>query len=117
MSLLKSALFACAVCSFSLAQAASDQEVNQQATSQTQDLLRDSSQRDKAVQENASTRAADQQAAQVAGSKANKDEIYSISADIMPSLVQKTNGDPKKMQEILDRAKADPEGFAKTLSP
>ena len=53
----------------------------------------------------------------VGGDKASKEELYSISADIMAQLVKEGNQDPAKMQEILKKALANPEAFTKSLSP
>ena len=60
--------------------------------------------------------AADQKALDaVGGNSSHKQELYNISADIMTILVQKTGGDPAKMQVILEKAQSDPEGFMKLL--
>jgi hypothetical protein len=60
--------------------------------------------------------AADQHAlAAVGGNAANKQEVYDISADIMPYLVQQSGGDPNKMLIIIQKAQADPEGFMNSL--
>ena len=63
-------------------------------------------------------KAADQKAlAAVAGNAGNQQELYNISADIMPFLVQQTGGDPVKMQALMQKAQTDPEGFFNSLSP
>ncbi|MCK9395418.1 MAG: hypothetical protein M0Q44_07495 [Methylobacter sp.] len=62
--------------------------------------------------------AADQKALEAAGGSAgNKQELYNISAEIMPILLQQTGGDPAKMQAIMLKAQADPESFLNSLSP
>lgn len=62
--------------------------------------------------------AADQKALEaVGGNAANKQELYNISADIMPMLIQQTGGDPEKMQALMLKAQTDPEGFFNSLSP
>jgi hypothetical protein len=60
--------------------------------------------------------AADQKALEaVGGSAAGKQELYNISADIMPFLVTQTNGDPAKMAEIVQKAQSNPEAFFNAL--
>ena len=62
--------------------------------------------------------AADQKALEAVGGNANnKQELYNISADIMPMLIQHTGGDPEKMQALMLKAQTDPEGFFNSLSP
>ncbi|MEI6707060.1 MAG: hypothetical protein WCK96_07985 [Methylococcales bacterium] len=62
--------------------------------------------------------AADQKALEAVGGNANnKQELYNISADIMPMLIQQTGGDPEKMQALMLKAQTDPEGFFNSLSP
>ena len=62
--------------------------------------------------------AADQKALEAVGGNANnKQELYNISADIMPTLIQQTGGDPEKMQALMLKAQTDPEGFFNSLSP
>lgn len=45
------------------------------------------------------------------------EEIYQLAGKVMETIAAQAQGDPKKMQEILDRAKKDPAGFAKTFTP
>jgi hypothetical protein len=60
--------------------------------------------------------AADQKALNaVGGNAANKQELYNLSAEIMPLLVQQTGGDPEKMQALIQKALADPEAFFNSL--
>ncbi|MGZ5008920.1 MAG: hypothetical protein ACXWE9_10540 [Methylobacter sp.] len=61
---------------------------------------------------------ADQKALEAVGGNAHdKQELYNISADIMPLLLQQTGGDPEKMQAIMLKAQTDPESFLNSLSP
>ncbi len=63
-------------------------------------------------------RAAEQKALEIVGGNAgNMQELYNLSADIMPILVQQTDGDSVKMQAILMKAQTDPESFLNSLSP
>lgn len=51
----------------------------------------------------------------VGGDAAKKQELYNISADIMPFLMQQAGSDPNKMQEIMLKAQTDPEAFLNSL--
>jgi hypothetical protein len=62
--------------------------------------------------------AADQKALEaVGGNIQDKQQMYNISADIMPILMQQTGGDQQKMQVLMLKAQTDPEGFFNSLSP
>ncbi|HEY8036794.1 MAG TPA: hypothetical protein VIF37_14535 [Methylobacter sp.] len=62
-------------------------------------------------------KAADRKALEAMGGNAHsKQELYDISADIMPILMQQAGGDPEKMQAIMLKAQTDPEGFLNSLS-
>lgn len=61
-------------------------------------------------------KAADRKVLDALGGDANKkQELYDISADILPILVQQADGDPTKMQAILEKAQNKPEEFLKLL--
>ncbi len=51
------------------------------------------------------------------GAIGGSQELYDLAQQVMTELVQRYGGDPQKMSEALARAKNDPEGFAKSLSP
>jgi len=85
------------------------------ALQKTQDCLRN--QTCEAAKSSAG-QAADQKALEAVGSNAaNKQELYNISADIMPILMQQTGGDPEKMQLLMLKAQTDPEKFLNSLPP
>lgn len=88
-----------------------------EALAKTQALLRDPNQRAQATGATQQAQFVDKQAQSIAGSPENANAIYDLSADIMESLVMKTNGDPAKMKELLDQAKNDPKAFAEKLTP
>ena len=83
------------------------------ALQQTQDCLKNQS------CESAKTmagQAADQKALEaVLGNIGDKQELYNISADIMPILLQQTGGDPEKMQALLLNAQNNPAVFLNSL--
>jgi hypothetical protein len=85
------------------------------ALQKTQDCLRN--QTCEAAKSNAG-QAADQKALEaVGGNASNKQELYNISADIMPILIQQTGGNDEKMQALMLKAQTDPEGFLNSLPP
>ncbi|HEV7731594.1 MAG TPA: hypothetical protein VGR62_05495 [Candidatus Binatia bacterium] len=51
------------------------------------------------------------------GSPENQREFNDLAAAIFSDLAARYDGDPDKMSEALARGKADPEGFADSLSP
>ena len=57
----------------------------------------------------------DQMVKQVGGE--HSEEIYQLAAKVMESLAAQAEGDPDKMDKILEKAQKDPEAFAKTFSP
>ena len=49
------------------------------------------------------------------GDASKKQELYDISADILPVLLQQAGGDPAKMLAILEKEQNNPEEFLKLL--
>jgi len=49
------------------------------------------------------------------GDASKKQELYDISADILPILLQQAGGDPAKMLAILEKEQNNPEEFLKLL--
>jgi len=83
------------------------------ALQETQDCLRkqncDSATNDAGI-------AADRKVLDALGGDASKkQEVYDISADVLPVLVQQAGGDPAKMLAILEKAQNNPEDFMKLL--
>jgi hypothetical protein len=86
------------------------------ALQQTQDCLRN--QNCDAAKTDDAGRAAVQKALEAVGGNAgNLQELYNISVDIMPILLQQAGGDPVKMQAIMLKAQTDPESFLNSLTP
>jgi hypothetical protein len=92
--------------------AKSEDEVNLKALQDTQQLLRNKSAREKELNSHGSKSAVQNMRNLTQGDAQLEEDMWSIAADIMPMLVEKTNGDPKKMLELLENAKRDPAGFA-----
>jgi hypothetical protein len=89
-----------------------------EALAKTKALLESPEQRDAFIQKNAKARAADEQAtAAVAGSQADKQELYGIASSIFEDLVKETGGDPEKLTARLTEAQANPEAFFNHLKP
>ena len=86
------------------------------AISKTQKDLKDPVARKKMLDTKAA-KDADAAASALAGDKGNLDEMYGISAELIGVIGEQTQGDPKKMQEYLERAQKDPEAFLKSLPP
>ena len=89
---------------------------SKEAISKTQKDLKDPIARKKML-DTKSAKDADAAASALAGDKGNLDEMYSISAELIGVIGEKAQGDPKKMQEYLERAQKDPEAFLKSLPP
>ena len=58
---------------------------------------------------------ADLKARQTVGAE-NIDQVYAISADILPTLMKQA-GTPEAAAAMLEKAKTDPAGFLKSLPP
>jgi len=108
------------LCVFVLAAGMSGQDIYaddavNSALQKTQDCLRDQN-CDAAATD--AGKEADQKAwAAMGGNAHDKQELYNISADIMPILVRQAGGDPVKMQNLMLKAQTDPESFLNSLSP
>ena len=100
--------------SISLAQAQEEGD----PVAEAQAFLKNEQKREDLFKKDEKAKQADTFAGQaVGGDKASKEELYSISADIMAQLAKDGKEDPAKMQEILKKALANPEAFTKSLSP
>lgn len=58
----------------------------------------------------------DKQVQGMAGS-ALAQEVYGLAAEVFADLARNSGGDPKRMNDALERAKSDPAGFAAMLRP
>jgi hypothetical protein len=86
------------------------------ALEQTQALLKNRALREQAIKADPNSRAADIQAHALEGSGVSGEAIYGLSSEIFEDLVKQADGDPIKMQEILQQAQKDPKGFAERMS-
>jgi hypothetical protein len=92
--------------------AKSEAEVNKEALKATQDLLRNKKEREKELNNPGAQSAVSNMRNLTQGDAKLEEDMWSLAADVMPMLVEMTNGDPKKMLELLENAKRDPAGFA-----
>jgi hypothetical protein len=91
---------------------------SQDALNKTQNLLNDRQQREAAVKKDRKSTAADQYVKQLTdGNDKTNNEIYELAAQVFQTVVKDANGDPKKMQEALDRFKRNPQEFASEFTP
>lgn len=91
---------------------------DQEALQKTQELLNNSSERDRAVQADPQALKADQNAKSLFGGDARStDEVYKLASEVFGDVAKESGGDAKAMQELLMRYQADPAGFAKTWTP
>jgi len=90
-------------------------KASREAVEEVQHNMTNVSAREKSINENANTRAADRQLTELVGNGALKQESYQLSADIFKYLIDKHAGDPIKAQEELLKAMKDPKAFLGTL--
>jgi hypothetical protein len=83
----------------------------QKGLDQTVNLLKSPQDRQKAIEHSDAAKDVDNKTSALAGSKKNKDEIYGISANVFEKVVKESNGDPEKMQRLMNEATANPEAF------
>lgn len=117
LSLLKfSTLLLCCLSLF-LSTALLAADTDEAALWQTQHQLRDPSQRQNIIDQNGKeARAIDAQIKSLVGTDEQADRVYGISSDILADLVKQNKGDPAAMNNFLEAAKKDPEGFLNKLS-
>jgi hypothetical protein len=88
-----------------------------EALAATLRMLQDPSLRAAAVAASAQATAVDRQIQAIAGSPELTQEIYALAAQVMSELTRGAGGDVSRMNDVLDRGKTDPAGFAAMLSP
>lgn len=86
------------------------------AMKDVQDLMRNEARRNEAIKADPKAQQADNFALQaVGGNQVLKNDIYDVSADIMATVKSLSDGDPAKMNELLQKALQNPGAFLKTL--
>lgn len=90
--------------------------INEEALKNTQDMMTNPSQRAEAIGGNAKAKEVDRMVNDLMGE--NSEEMYKAAAkDFMPYIVKMSDGDPKKMNEIMTQAMRNPAAFAESLPP
>ena len=88
---------------------AEEQAINFDALLNTQNLLKDPKLVESQALSSPEAKKADQAAGYATmGNPSFKKEIYNITSDLLPWLIEKTQGDPSKMIEILSEAQRNP---------
>jgi len=87
------------------------------ALQQTQALLTNPAERQKAVKTTPDAKRVDDAVNEMAGGKPVSNDVYSLAADVFANMVKQSNGDPVKMQEALEKFQKDPASFANGWTP
>ncbi|MEO5668203.1 MAG: hypothetical protein ABIR96_09110 [Bdellovibrionota bacterium] len=116
---LNPTFFALSLAAFGMASFAGAQteEQTQQSLEETQKILTHSSLRQQTIKSSTEAAKTDQSVRELGGNQANTEEIYAITSDITAALVQQANGDPDKLQALVEEAMKHPEAFASKLTP
>lgn len=92
-----------------------EDEVYTSALQQTQNLLKNSEAR-KGALNTEPAKAADKAAEITAlNDPAAKSEVYNIAADLMPWLVEQSQGDVSKMMQLIQEAQKNPQAFLQRM--
>lgn len=93
------------------------EEGNEKALKETQDLLRNRSEREKAIaaeKDGGKAAAADSNVKSLLGEKT--DTAYDLSAGIMETLVRESNGDTEKLKALVLQLQSNPQMLEKYLT-
>lgn len=87
------------------------------AVKKTQDLLNDRKQVEDVIKANPQAKDVDDSVTQLTGSPEAAKELYAISADILPILMEMNQDNPEKALESLSSYSKNPGAFLKQLPP
>ena len=90
---------------------------SQDALGQTLQIMLDPNARAAELAKNPQGATVDQQVRALTGSDALTQEFYAVAGQVLTELTQNSGGDAQRMLQAVERAKADPAGFAAMLSP
>ena len=90
---------------------------SQDALGQTLQIMLDPDARAAELAKNPQGATVDQQVRALTGSDALTQEFYAVAGQVLTELTQNSGGDAQRMLQAVERAKADPAGFAAMLSP
>jgi len=88
-----------------------------EALATTLRMLADPAARGQILATDPSAAAIDRQVQGMAGSSQLAQEVYGLAAEVFADLARSSGGDPRRLNEALERAKTDPAGFAALLRP
>lgn len=97
------------------AQPMTEQQINQQALQQTQEVLINPAERQKALNADPKAKATDSKVQQLLGADTQK--AYELSSQLMSTIVAQTGGDPQKMQQLMLELQSNPHALEKLLTP
>lgn len=83
----------------------------QQGLQDTQGLLRSKSQREEYFKKDAKAKEMGDKVQTLTGSGADQEQVYDLAAQIMEKITKESNGDPAKMQKLLEDAQKNPQAF------
>lgn len=83
----------------------------QQGLQETQGLLRSKSQREEYFKKDAKAKEMGDKVQSLTGSGAEQEQVYDLAAQVMEKIAKESNGDPAKMQKLLDEAQKNPQAF------
>lgn len=113
------ALFTFILLAASLTQPAWTEDLDsasKEALEKTQSLLKSKTERQKFIDKDEHAKAADKKIDALTPNPKIKEKMYNTSSDIFGDLVKQTGGDVTKMNDLLDNAMKNPEGFYNNLS-
>jgi hypothetical protein len=88
------------------------------ALKETQDLLKNSKERHKAIKGDKKAESADDFVTQLTGGDANlTDDIYALASEVLENVMKNSGGDPEKMAAAIAKFQKDPAIFAATWTP
>ena len=91
---------------------------DQEALQKTQELLKNSVERNQAIQKDDKAKAVDKHVQQMFGGDAQAtDDIYKLAAELFADLAKDSKGDPEAMKKFLEEFHRDPAAFAKQWTP
>lgn len=85
---------------------------SQEALTKTQETLTSAQKREAVQKENPKYQESEKALDHLyKGNQGQKQETYELASQVLATLAEKANGDPKKMQEIITQAQQNPEKF------
>ncbi len=93
-------------------------EHSEKALGETQQLLKDKTQRNESIAKDPKQKAADDSVRNlVGGDEKMTDDVYALAAEVFTNVVSSANGDAKKMEQMMAEFQRNPAAFASTWTP